>query len=70
MSEKLSFDDKYAKEIIWTDPKGPDTLTFTADDYSLEKRQATIVYKEKMFVQQFHTLIFKIDGQEYKFVRK
>ena len=43
----------------------PNVLTFDADDYKVTKRSATIMYKEPLLIQQYHTLIFKIDGKEY-----
>jgi len=45
----------------------PNVLTFDADDYKVTKRSATITYKESLFIEQYHTLIFKIDGKEYVF---
>ena len=48
----------------------PDTITFNADNYVVEKRMANIIYNTPLFIEQFHTLIFTIDGQEYRYERK
>lgn len=45
----------------------PNVITFEADDYKVTKRTATITYTESLFLEQYHTLIFKIDGKEYVF---
>lgn len=53
--------------ILTNIPPSPNVITFDADDYKVTKRTATITYQKPLFLQQYHTLIFKIDGQEYKF---
>ncbi len=47
----------------------PTDIVFNADDFKVEKRKATVIYNEPLFIQQYHTLIFNIDGKEYRFER-
>ena len=44
-------------------------ITFSADDFTVEKRVANIVYKQGFYPQQYHTIVFNIEGKEYKFER-
>ena len=54
----------------WTlNPNKKQWLTFFADDFTVEKRIATIVYKQSFFPQQYHTIVFNIEGKEYRFER-
>jgi len=64
----LKFDTKHV-DVIQI-PLPPNTLSFDCDDFVVSKRKAEITYKEPLFIQQMHTLIFNIDGKEYRFERK
>lgn len=55
---------------ILQEPQPPDTLTFNCDKYRVERRQAEIIYNEPLFIEQFHTLIFNINGERIVFERK
>ena len=66
MNKELELD----STIIDWKPKKEDAITFTCNNYRVEKRQAEITYDEPLFIEQYHTLVFLIDGKEHRFERK